>query len=169
MSHGQLCNEIRSVRKPANETSMATQKAQHPNSMHIPMPNLHWNMSYPCHHNELYTNMDTILPNLEQHSVHYFRQAISTTAQDTCLPTSNIHHSSGYLPSHGTRCSTFRGKTEACSSSHRNVTNSLTCSMRKFPPTFKIQISHKLWVGQRQLEIEASINVNRYGQTLHEP
>jgi len=31
--------------------------------------------------------MDTFLPNLEQHLVRYFRQAISTTAQDTCLHT----------------------------------------------------------------------------------
>lgn len=152
MSHGQFYNEIRSVRKPANETSVATWNAQH--------PKFH---AYP----NAEPRLKHVLPLPSQWILYKHWQIFTKpwAAFGTFLLTSNIHQSSGYLPSHGTRCSTLRGKIEAC---HLH-TNSLTCSMRKFLPTFKIQISHKLWVGQRQLEIEASINVNQYGQTLHEP
>jgi hypothetical protein len=144
MSHRQFYNEIRSATKPANETSMATWKPQH--------PKFHAHSNAP-------PGLQHVQP-LPSQWITYKQGHIFTkprAAFGTLLPTSNIHHSSGYLPSHGTRCCTLRGKIEACPSSHGTVTNSLTCSMRKFPPTFKIQMSHKLRVRQQELEIKASI------------
>ena len=112
MSHGQFYDEIRSVRKPANETSMATQKPQHPKFHAYPNAK-----PRPKH----------VPPHPSQWITYKYGHIFTKpwAAFSTLLLTSNIHHSSGYLPSHGTRCCTLRGKIEACPSSHRIVTNSL--------------------------------------------
>lgn len=51
-------------------------------SVHIPMPNLDKRVP-PLPSQRITYKYEIFLPNLEQHLVHYFRQAISITAQDT--------------------------------------------------------------------------------------